>query len=314
MPKLEKRIETGLNEARILILGAQVFLGLNLQSTFAPAFDRLPELSRELRLVGLGLMVIAIGLLISPAPHHRIVEEGADSTGFHGYLSLVTEIALLPFALAFGIDLGVATARVFGGPAGVAAGAGAFLLALLFWWGIEAWWRKGHGKSLRPQMGKSEGRRIMPELGKRIETVLMETRVVIPGAQALLGFQFIAILSQGFEKLPATAQAVHIASLASIAVATMLLMTPAAWHRIAEEGEDSERFEKLTSRFLLAALFFLALGLAGDVYVVVVKVLGASGAATAASIGTLLLLWGLWYVLPLTRRARIRPKRRHATS
>ena len=115
MAKLEERTGNALNEARTLVLGAQVLLGFNFQAVFTPAFETLPALSRNLKVCSLSLMLVAIGLLISPAAYHRIVEDGTDSDTFLRFLSIVTELALLPFALGLGIDLAVATARVFGG-------------------------------------------------------------------------------------------------------------------------------------------------------------------------------------------------------
>jgi hypothetical protein len=39
-------------------------------------------------------------------------------------------------------------------------------------------------------------------LATKVEQLLTEARVIIPGAQALLGFQFIAMLTSGFDRLP----------------------------------------------------------------------------------------------------------------
>jgi len=302
--KLEERTGNALNEARTLVLGAQVLLGFNFQAVFTPAFETLPALSRNLKVCSLSLMLVAIGLLISPAAYHRIVEDGTDSDTFLRFLSIVTELALLPFALGLGIDLAVATARVFGGPAGSAIGVAGLGFALFFWWGIEALRRNRRGKGPMGRGGKETGARKVPALDERIQDVLTETRVVLPGAQALLGFQFIATLSSGFEKLAQKTQGVHLASLGAIAVATVFLMAPAAWHRIVEEGENSEAFHRVASRFLLAALAFLALGLAGDVFVVSEKVFESSSVALAAAGATLFFLCGLWFGYTLLHRAR----------
>jgi hypothetical protein len=39
-----------------------------------------------------------------------------------------------------------------------------------------------------------------------VEQLLTEARVIIPGGQALFGFQFIAMLTKGFDQLPASSQ------------------------------------------------------------------------------------------------------------
>src|SRR5947209_10666573 len=86
------------------------------------------------------------------------------------------------------------------------------------------------------------------KLKEKIKQVLEEARMVLPGAQALLGFQFIVILTNSFDQLPAQAKLVHVGSLAAIALSIILLMTPAAYHRIVEEGEDTERFHRFATR------------------------------------------------------------------
>src|SRR6266513_2060116 len=88
---------------------------------YADAFDALPPHARALDGIGLGLMVIVVGLLIAPGPYHRIVEGGADSGSLHELVTEITDLALLPFALAIGINVFLAAERVFGGAAAIAA-------------------------------------------------------------------------------------------------------------------------------------------------------------------------------------------------
>src|SRR5207237_672241 len=123
------------------------------------------------------------------------------------------------------------------------------------------------------------------DLETRIKQVLTEARVILPGAQALLGFQFAAILMDAFEKLPRSSQYVHLASLGLIAANIVLLMAPAAFHRIVEDGQDTERLHHFSSAMVLCALVPLALGIAGDSYVVLDKVLGSTSLSiTLASV------------------------------
>ena len=61
----------------------------------------------------------------------------------------------------------------------------------------------------------------------------------------------------------------------------MLLITPAAYHRIHEAGENTENFHKVASRLLLAALVFLGPGMAGDLFVVIAKQTQSAGTAGA---------------------------------
>jgi len=47
-------------------------------------------------------------------------------------------------------------------------------------------------------------------LSTKIEQVLTEARVIIPGGQALLGFQFVATLTKSFDALPLGIKWFHI--------------------------------------------------------------------------------------------------------
>ena len=100
---------------------------------------------------------------------------------------------------------------------------------------------KGGGASPKP---------VGTPLKDKINDVLTEARVILPGSQAVLGFQFIVMLGPGFDKLPRASQWVHLASLSLMALSTILLMTPAAYHRIVEGGESTQRFLRFASRAL----------------------------------------------------------------
>src|SRR4051812_6529576 len=99
----------------------------------------------------------------------------------------------------------------------------------------------------------------MAELSQRIRHALTECRMVLPGTQALMGFQLIVVLMEGFDKLPKSSRTIHLLSLAATAVSASWLIAPAAYHRIVERGEDTERFHRVAGRFLLAAMAALAL-------------------------------------------------------
>ena len=81
-----------------------------------------------------------------------------------------------------------------------------------------------------------------------MKQVLIECRVVLPGAQALLGFQLIIMWMTAFYKIPQVWKLLHLASLTSVAICTILLIMPAAYHRIVEQGEDSEMLHHITAR------------------------------------------------------------------
>ena len=302
MPELKDRIKDGLDEARTLMLGAQVLLGFEYRAAFEPGFDRLPPECRLLKLVSLGVMAIAVALLMAPAAFHRLALRGRSHAALPRFVSAIMHLAVLPFALGLGMDIYVAVQTV---QASAALGAAVVTtgLALWFWYGLGLVTRQAKTRNegeMRAEGDRSEG---ASELKERIQHALTEIRVVIPGAQALLGFQFVVMLSSSFDKLPALSRYLHLGSLALVALSTVLLMAPAAYHRLAEHGEYSERLHRLAGRFMIAAMVPLALGISGDFLVVAQKVTHSYAIAAAGS-GTLLLLcFGLWFGFTLWSRA-----------
>ena len=141
-----------------------------------------------------------------------------------------------------------------------------------------------------------------PDLHERVGLALTEARVVLPGAQAMLGFQFVTMFERAFEELPPSSKLVHLACLSMIALTVILLITPAAFHRIAEHGEDSERLVKLTGRFVMAATVPLAAAIGGEVYVVILKVMDSSTMAIVAAVVTFVASMAMWFGYTLLRR------------
>jgi hypothetical protein len=119
MVDVGKRIKDGLDEARMLVLGAQVLLGFQYRSVFEPGFERLPGATQSLKVGALGLMLIAVGLLLAPASYHRIVARGESTPDVLRFITGVLAAALLPFSMGFGIDLFAATEKLAGRGSGV---------------------------------------------------------------------------------------------------------------------------------------------------------------------------------------------------
>ena len=146
-------------------------------------------------------------------------------------------------------------------------------------------------------------------LTTRLQQVLIECRVVLPGAQALLGFQLIIMWMTDFYKIPWSWKLLHLASLTAVAICTILLITPAAYHRIVEQGEDSETLHRFTSRVLLWAMVFLALGVCGDFYIV--SRLTGIGPVLSIILALALLafFYGTWFGYTVWTKHRLRRPR-----
>jgi hypothetical protein len=69
-------------------------------------------------------------------------------------------------------------------------------------------------------------------LSEAITHLLEECRMVLPGVQALFGFQLIAVFNSTFrERLTSTEQIIHLVAIGLVTMAVALIMTPAAYHR-----------------------------------------------------------------------------------
>ena len=204
MAELRDKIKTALNETRILVLGSQILLGFQFQSAFRNAFDELPLRDRYADLIALALMLTALATLIAPSAFHRIAEGGEDSGRLQRFTSAMAAVALLPFAVSFGLNLLIAADHIYGAAVGIGVGVVTLGVTLFFWYGLEGLRRRNFGKRERLMAQKQSDRREKTPLAVKIDQMLIEARVILPGAQALLGFQLVIVLSRAFDELSGT--------------------------------------------------------------------------------------------------------------
>jgi hypothetical protein len=146
---------------------------------------------------------------------------------------------------------------------------------------------------------RSVGKREEIDLDAATRHLLEECRTIIPGIQALFGFQLIAVFNDGFtRKLTYPQQLTHLVSFVLTAIAMALVMTPAALHRQSEPRSVSERFIGLSSKIVLAALVILAVGLSLDAYLVSLVVIGNSAIGSAIGLALLVAFLMLWMLVP----------------
>ena len=135
--------------------------------------------------------------------------------------------------------------------------------------------------------------------------ILEECRMVLPGIQALFGFQLIAVFNEGFtEKLSHAEQLIHLVAIVLVTIAIALVMAPAALHRQSQPQAVSRRFINLSSRLLLAGMFPLALGLSLDVYLITRMILGQASAGLLVALALLAVFALLWLWIPARERRR----------
>ena len=292
--RLERQLKIALDESRLLILGSQVLFGFQFNGIFQQQFATLPFASRVFICAGLPLIMLALALLIAPSMHHRIVEGGQDSRRVLALATICVGLALPPVAVALALDMFVAMQRMASSSVATGTAAAFFCLAMLCWY-VVAWITQ------RKERAMQEPEKPTP-LETQVDQLLIEARVIIPGVQALLGFQLTVTLTQAFAELATPAKIAHAAALCCIGLAVILLMAPASVHRIAFSGQDDPDFVKIGSAFVVAAPVPLALGIALDAYVAVGRALQSEPAAMVLAAASVVVLFGFWYAFPLWRR------------
>jgi Family of unknown function (DUF6328) len=295
--KIDRQLKTALDETRLLILGVQIVLGFEFQCVFQDGFDSLTQGSKQLSLGSLALIILAITILIAPTMQHRLVEAGQSTPRLIQATNRLTGVALLPLTLGLAVSVYVVSQRTFGAAIGMAIAVFLGCASSFLWFGLEMLVIGRLRKATKMQPSPTS-------LKTKIEQLLTEARLIIPGGQALFGFQLIAMLTSGFDGLPQTAKLIHTVALCLVGLNVIIMMTPAALHRLSFAGEDSPRFLRLGSALVVTGPAFLAAGISAEIYVVFLKAVNSQQAALIASIVTIFVLGGFWYVWPLSLRKR----------
>ena len=136
-------------------------------------------------------------------------------------------------------------------------------------------------------------------LPKAMDNLIEECRMLLPGIQALFGFQLIAVFNSTFaEKLSSLEQQLHLLAIGLVGVAMALILTPAAYHRQMEHVSISRRFIDVSTRLMLWSMASLALSIGLDLYLVSRIILQDVLFSLLITLGLLALFIFLWIVLP----------------
>jgi amino acid transporter len=133
--------------------------------------------------------------------------------------------------------------------------------------------------------------------------LLNELRIALPGVQVLFAFLLTVPFSQRFTTLTEEQRGVFFATFVATALATALLMTPTAYHRVRFRRDDKERLLRVANTCALAGLGFLIAAVGGCVFLIADVMFDAVAASLAAGVIGATYAF-LWFVLPLSRRLR----------
>jgi hypothetical protein len=168
--------------------------------------------------------------------------------------------------------------------------------------------RMSHGgdDSIRQGGGLAEngaGTTSEPEERQRYRELLEELRTVLPGVQVLFAFLLIAPFSQRFTELDELGRDLYGVALVGTAVATVIFLSTASYHRIAPRRERVGRL-RTGIRLMVSGMLVLAVSIITAVFTVIRFIFG-SGVGVAVLVGLAALTLLLWYVVPLLRRLRV---------
>ena len=155
-------------------------------------------------------------------------------------------------------------------------------------------------------LDRLRGRDETPEerADRNLAEMLQELRVALPGVQVLFAFLLTVPFSQNFTRLSAGQQKLYYGILIATALATVLLIAPTAHHRLLFRQRDKEHLVVISNRYAIAGLAVLASAILGALFLIGDYLYGTETTViVTACVG--LVLVGVWYALPIHRRAQL---------
>ncbi len=92
------------------------------------------------------------------------------------------------------------------------------------------------------------------DAAQKLKFALDETRTLILGAQVLLGFQMSSVFQDAFEQIPTSSKQWDAVALLMMVAVVGFLISPAAHHRITDEGNASRRINQIIGLAMSGAL------------------------------------------------------------
>ena len=144
-------------------------------------------------------------------------------------------------------------------------------------------------------------------LNRNWEELLQEIRVTETGVQILTGFLLTVPFTQRFETLDDFQRRLYLGVLAGSVLTTVLIVAPAAFHRMLFRHRAKRWLVQAANRCAQAGLVAMAGTISGVVFLVFDLVVGHTPGAIAFVV-TLASFAGLWVGAPLVSGYRHRPK------
>ena len=128
--------------------------------------------------------------------------------------------------------------------------------------------------------------------------MLQELRVAQTGVQVLTGFLLTVSFSQRFPELSETDKVAYLITVSASILAAGLLISPVAFHRVLFGKKEKEWLIGAANNAARVGLIMLGITMCGVMFLVF-DLVWSMTAAVIATVITLLVLAGLWLVLPI---------------
>lgn len=149
--------------------------------------------------------------------------------------------------------------------------------------------------------------RVPVHLKRDLSEMLQELRVLLPGTQVLVAFLITLPFTTVFARLTTVQRVAYLATFVSALSSLILLVTPAAYHRLVRPLPNRIWFKDWVSRLMVIALLPLGISISLSGYLI-----GAVVLSDWLGVGLALLLaagmFSLWYMVPVRHRERERRK------
>lgn len=146
-----------------------------------------------------------------------------------------------------------------------------------------------HGE---PQVTETTKERLEREHGE----LLQELRSLIPGAEVLFGFLLAIRFTGEFRELDDTERYIYYVTLLCTALALVLYLAPAVYHRVRFREGDKEFMLRKANREALAGSVATALALSGALFLVTELVFSRAVAVVASLALFVVIAWRWWAI------------------
>ncbi len=136
---------------------------------------------------------------------------------------------------------------------------------------------------------------------RNLGELLQELRIALPGVQVLFAFLLAVPFQRRFEQVTDFQKSVYFATLIFAAASILLLIAPTAFHRLTFRRQKKERMLRLSNRFTIAGLAFLALAVTGAIILITDFLYGTTATVIVGALSAFAFIL-IWFLVPLWAR------------